>query len=166
MLMAWGPFRFTVPNYSVETIRRSIQPRISPQPIIGAAPTLHRLGPGSEEITLESTFHPRHLNGNGLSQLAGVRQAVNMLTPMQLVHVNGAGMNIFGAWIATSISNEETTLDHSGTPQTVSVTLGMTRYDQSSARMIAMSMAIGGLSLSAGVGFGGVSFSASLRLGF
>lgn len=22
MLMAWGPFRFTVPNYSVETMRR------------------------------------------------------------------------------------------------------------------------------------------------
>lgn len=27
MLMAWGPFRFTVPNYSVETIRRSLEAR-------------------------------------------------------------------------------------------------------------------------------------------
>ncbi|NKW09928.1 hypothetical protein HGG76_11490 [Ochrobactrum tritici] len=58
MLMAWGPFRFTVPNYSVETISRSLSPRMEEQPIIGAAPLLHRLGPGAEEITLSSTFHP------------------------------------------------------------------------------------------------------------
>lgn len=50
MLMAWGPFRFTVPNYSVETTRRSIQPRVAPQDIIGSAPTLHRLGPGNVGI--------------------------------------------------------------------------------------------------------------------
>ncbi|WP_425373339.1 phage tail protein [Pseudochrobactrum asaccharolyticum] len=72
--MAWGPFRFTVPSYSVETMRRSLQPRSAPQDVIGAAPIIHRLGPGNEEIVLESTFHPRHLNGRGLTQLAGVRQ--------------------------------------------------------------------------------------------
>lgn len=44
MLMAWGPFRFTVPNYSVETISRSLSPRMEEQPIIGAAPLMHRLG--------------------------------------------------------------------------------------------------------------------------
>lgn len=44
MLMAWGSFRFTVPNYSVETIRRSLQPRAEANPIIGAAPLIHRLG--------------------------------------------------------------------------------------------------------------------------
>ncbi len=28
MLMAWGRFRFTVPNYSVETLRRSLEPSV------------------------------------------------------------------------------------------------------------------------------------------
>lgn len=79
MLMAWGPYRFTVPNYSVETIRRSVQPRIETQPVISAMPTVHRLGPGNEQITLQSTFHPHHLNGRGLSQLSGIRLAVNAL---------------------------------------------------------------------------------------
>lgn len=166
MLMAWGPFRFTVPNYSVETIRRTLQSRAEPQAVIGAAPLLHRTGPGNEEIVLESTFHPRHFNGRGLQQLQGVRQAVNAQAPLQLVHINSAGHNIFGQWLATSINNEETLFDTAGTPQTVTVTLNLTRYDQSNARMIAMSAALGGLSVSAGFGFSGVSFSASLELGF
>lgn len=157
MLMAWGPFRFTVPNYSVETIRRSLQPRAEAQPIIGAAPLFHRLGPGNDEVTLESTFHPRHLNGRGLSQLSGVRQAVNALKPMHLVHINGAGINIFGLWLATSISNDETELDHMGTPQTVTVSISLSRYDQSEARMQALSTALGvdssGLGISLGLGF-------------
>ncbi|KAB2665986.1 phage tail protein [Brucella tritici] len=165
MLMAWGPFRFTVPNYSVETISRSLSPRMEEQPIIGAAPLLHRLGPGAEEITLSSTFHPRHFNGRGLSQLAGVREAVNAQLPLHLVHINGAGQNIFGMWLATSISNEETTFDNAGTPQTVTVSLKLKRYDQSAARMAALSLSAGGISLSLGVGSSG-SFSASLRLGF
>ncbi len=32
MLMAWGPYRFTVPNYSVETLTRSIVSRVEAQP--------------------------------------------------------------------------------------------------------------------------------------
>lgn len=167
MLMAWGPFRFTVPNYSVETIRRSIQPRSEPQPVIGAPPTIHRLGPANEVITLESTFHPRHLNGRGLAQAAGVRQAVNAQLPMQLVHINGAGMNIFGLWLATSVDNEETMLDHMGTPQTVTVNLALMQYGGSMARSIAMSAVLGGINFSGGISIGaGVGVSASLRLGF
>lgn len=150
MLMAWGTFRFTVPTYSVETIRRSIQARVEPQPVIGAAPILHRLGPGNETISLESTFFPRHLNGRGLSQLAGVRQAVNSLTPLPLVHINGAGMNIFGLWVATAIEDEQTQIGTGGTPQQITTTLQMTRYDSTPARMAAVSLVLG---LSLGLGF-------------
>lgn len=165
MLMAWGPFRFTIPNYAVETVRRSLQPRAEEQPVIGATPLIHRLGPGNEEITLESTFHPQHFNGRGLAQLAGVREAVNSLTPLHLVHLNGASQNIFGLWLATALSNEETFFDASGRPNLVSASLTLKRYDQSPARVAAMSLAIGGISLSAGIGVDG-NFNASLRLGF
>ncbi|MDR6954114.1 phage protein U [Ancylobacter sp. 3268] len=170
MLMAWGPFRFTVPNYSVESIRRSLQPRVEPQPVIGAMPSIHRLGPANEAISLESTFHPRHLNGRGLAQLAGVRLAVNRLTPMQLVHFNGAGINIFGLWIAVSLDSEETMLDTRGTPQMVSAHLSMIQYGGSEARAIAEIAVLGtmgfdtsGLSVSTSItyGTGGVGVSAS-----
>lgn len=160
MLLAWGPFRFTVPTYSVESIRRSIQPRVSPVPVIGRTPPIHRLGPGNEQITLESTFHPHHLNGRGLSQLAGVRQAVNALTPLPLVHVNGRAMNIFGSWVATQIDDSQALLDVAGTPGTVTVTMSMMRDDASPARAIAIAAAA---DFSIG---SNVSASFSIRLGF
>lgn len=164
MLMAWGPFRFTVPNYSVETVRRSLSPRMEEQPVIGAAPLLHRLGRAQRRSPSVNISSPA-LQRPGPSQLAGVREAVNALVPLHLVHVNSAGQNIFGQWLATSISNEETTFDTAGTPQTVTVTLAMKRYDQSAARLAALSLSAGGISLSAGIGAGG-SFNVSLRLGF
>ena len=139
MLMAWGPFRFTVPTYSVESIRRSLQPRVSPVPLISRVPSLHRLGPGNEQITLESTFHPHHLNGRGLAQLAAVRQAVNALTPLPLVHLNGSAMNVFGPWVATQIEDSQSMLDPLGKPGTLTVSMTMLRDDASPARGIAIS---------------------------
>lgn len=162
MLMAWGPYRFTIPNYSVESISRSVQPRVEEQSIIQAAPTLHKLGPGLEVITLESTFHPRHLNGRGLTQLAGVTQAVNSMQSLPLVHINGAGHNIFGQWVGMSIENKQDVLDHVGTPQTVTVTMTL-KPDSSPARAIALAAILSG-SLSGNIG--GLSFGISLELGF
>ncbi|NTD85504.1 phage tail protein [Agrobacterium tumefaciens] len=153
MLMAWGPYRFTVPNYSVETLRRSLEPRVEPQPIIGIAPSIHRLGPSNEKVSLSSTFHPRHLNGRGLTQLAGVRAAANNLSPLPLVHINGAGQNIFGNWICTSIEDEQTIFDTAGTPQQVTVTMSLSRDDKTSARSIAISAVVAGIDFTVRLGF-------------
>ncbi len=166
MLMAWGPFRFTVPNYSVETIRRTIQPRVEAQPVIRATPPVHRLGPGNEAIVLESTFHPRHLNGRGLAQLAGVRQAVNALTPMMLAHINGAGINIFGVWIATSIEDEQTLLDTAGTPQAVTTSLNLMQYGGGGARGAALSAVLGAANFGASLTAGPLSLGVRVGIGF
>jgi phage protein U len=166
MLMGWGPYRFTVPNYSVETIRRSIQARVEPQPIIGARPKLHKLGPGAETITLESSFYPQHLNGNGLTQLAGIRQAVNALESMQLVHINGSGMNVFGKWVATSIDDEQTMLDASGSPQCVTTTLTMTLDEDAPARAIAVDAVLKSANFSASLSISSSGLSATIGIGF
>lgn len=166
MLMGWGPYRFTVPNYSVETIRRSIQARVSSQPVIGARPKLHRLGPGDETITLSSTFFPQHLNGNGLTQLAGIRQAVNAQESLQLVHINGAGMNIFGRWVATSVEDEQTMLDHSGAPQCVTSTLTLMLDEETTARGIAVAALLGTANFSASLSISSGGLSASIGIGF
>jgi len=165
MLMAWGPYRFTVPNYSIETIRRAHQSRAEAQPIIGRAPTIHRLGPNNPTISLSSTFHPRHMNGRGLQQLAGVRQAVDAGVPLQLTHINASEMNIFGAWIATSVESDETLLDVRGIAQIVTVTLNMMLYSGSPGRQAALSAVMSG-GLSIGGGVGGVSLAASIGVGF
>lgn len=155
MLMAWGPFRFTIPRYSVEAIRRAIEPRVAPQPVIGATPPVHRLGPGNEKVSLESTFHPHHLNGRGLSQLMGVRQAVNSLTPYMLVHMNSSTQNVFGMWIATGLEDEQTMFDARGVPQAVTTTLSLMQYGGGGGRAAAMAVALGNSDI-----------SFSLRLGF
>lgn len=174
MLMAWGPFRFTVPTYSVESIQRAHHARAEPQPVIGRAPSIHRLGQNNPTITLSSTFHPRHFNGNGLAQLAGIRQAVDSLMPLQLTHINGGQMNIFGTWVATSVESEETVLDHRGISQVVTVALSMMQYAASPGRAIAQVAALagglglngsfnaGGMNISAGLGAGGLSVGASV----
>lgn len=169
MLMAWGPYRFTVPNYSVETIKRSVHPRIEGQPVIGAAPPIHRLGPANEQITLQSTFHPHHFNGNGLAQLNGVRQTVNALKPMMLTHVNGAQLNIFGTWIGVSLEDEHTIFDTRGIPSTVTATLTLMQEggEASSARAAAMAAVGGSINFSGSVTLGGsLTISGSIGIGF
>lgn len=168
MLMAWGPFRFTIPNYSVEELRRSIQPRLAPQPVIGAKPTIHRLGPGNNVKTLQSSFFPHHLNGNGLAQLGGVEQAVDSQTPLMLTHINGLVPNIFGLWIATSIESQETLFDVAGTPCQVTTTLTLMQYGGGSAgaRAIAQSVMSGAAGFGASINFSAGGIAAGVRIGF
>lgn len=137
MLMAWGPFRFTIPTYSVEAIQRSVQPRLEAVPVIQAMPSIHRLGPGNPTISLRSTFHPQHLNGRGLAQLSGVQAAVNAMAAYPLCSVNGG---VFGFWVATQLSDEQEMFDASGTPSTVQATLELMQEGSSMARSIAMGL--------------------------
>lgn len=134
MLMAWGPFRFTVPTYSVETLRHSVQARIEEVPVIQAPPSLHRLGPGNATVSLQSTFHPHHLNGRGLAQLSGIRSAVNAMAGFSLCSFAG---DVFGPWVAMSVEDEQEMFDAKGKPATVQVTLEL-KQDGSMARSIAM----------------------------
>ena len=149
MLMGWGPFRFTVPTYSVESLNRAMSSRVASQPVIGARPPTHLLGPNEETITLQSTFYPHHLNRMGLAQLTGVRQAVASQTPHILVHVGGG---IFGRWVARDISDEQTMFDTRGVPQCITVSMTMVYY-------------VSGLGLAAGPQ-GSIGFGALAPLGF
>lgn len=165
MLMAWGPYRFTVPNYSVETLRRSAQPRVEAQPVIGRRPPIHKLGPGNDTVTLESTFHPHHFNGNGLAQLSAIRQAVNSMESLQLIHMNGNGINVLGSWVATGLEDEHTMFAPDGTAEVVTVSLSLMCDDDSTARAIALSAISSTLNFSAGgsLNLGGLSASISTK---
>lgn len=148
MLMGWGPFRFTVPNYSVEQLSHSVKSRVSSQQVIGARPPTHLLGPDEETITLRSTFHPFHLNGKGLQQLAAVQEAVRQQVP--LILVDSMGRN-WRRWVGTSIDSEQTEFAPNGVPQTVTVSLALTYY-------------VGGIVDTGGL-TGGFGFTASFSAG-
>lgn len=126
MLMALGPFRFTVPTYSVEEIKRVMRSRVASQDVIGARPPTHLLGPGEEAIVLKSTFHPHHLNRGGLLQLEGVRMACAAQTPLMMVSIGGM---VFGRWVITNVFDDRTMfMPNLGTPQTVTVDMELVRY--------------------------------------
>lgn len=168
MLMAWGPFRFTIPNYSVEELRRTSQPRLAPQPVIGAVPTVHRLGPGNDVYSLQSTFYPHHLNGGGLAQLDGVREAVNGMVPLMLTHINGSRPNIFGLWIGTGLEDQQTLFDVAGTPCQVTTTLTLMQYGggAAGARAIAKAVMSGVAGFGASINFNAGGIAASVNTGF
>jgi phage protein U len=147
--MGWGPFRFTVPNYSVEQLAHNVKSRVSSQQVIGARPPTHLLGPDEETITLKSTFHPLHLNGRGLAQLAGVQEAVRHQVP--LILVDAVGRN-WRRWIGTSIDADSADFAPGGIQQTVTVSLSLTYY-------------VGGVGEGIGVGSAGFGFSTSFSAG-
>ncbi|MBC6714806.1 phage tail protein [Aurantimonas sp. DM33-3] len=125
MLMALGPFRFTVPTFTVDTRDRSTSGRIAHSEVIGADQPTHLLGPGPSTITLSTTFHPMHLNRAGGAMLEAVRLACAMQTPLTFVSILGA---IFGRWIIESVDSGETQYAPNGQPQTVTATIKLTRY--------------------------------------
>lgn len=126
MLMGWGPFRFTVPIYSVEDLERRVASRVDSQQVIGRRPTTHLLGPDEETLTLQSTFHPYHMNKAGLAQLIAVQESVRAQIPHMLVHVGGA---VFGRWVGREVTDQQTKFHpRSGVPQTITVSLSLVRY--------------------------------------
>jgi uncharacterized protein len=128
MLTAWGGFIFRVRSFPIDQITRSTKSRIAPQPVIGARPVLHRLGPDTDTIQLQSTFMPMALNRDGLPMLSALEQAVSAAVSSPLVTLTPiAGRNIFGLWLAHDVSVQETEIAPNGVPQVVSATLSLMR---------------------------------------
>ena len=125
MLMALGPFRFTVPTFTVDNLDRQVSGRIADQNVIGAAPPTHLLGPSSQSITLSTTFHPLHFNRAGGIMLDAVRLASELQTPLMLISILG---RIFDRWIIESVDSGETMWAANGTAQTVTATIKLKRY--------------------------------------
>lgn len=125
MLMAWGPHRFEVRNYSVEDMASRVSARVAHSEVIGRAPLTHLLGEGVDEIRLDSAFYPYHFNTGAFPQLRSVRTSVKDQTPWMLVHVSG---RVFGSWIGESIDDEQTIFDTKGIPNAVTATLTLKRY--------------------------------------
>lgn len=122
VLMGYGPFRFSIESFGYEKLTRKFEANIEAQKIIGARPSLHRTGWGTETISLGATFHPNHLPGNGgLAQLAGLRASVGLSMP--LVGNRVAVGDMFDAWALKSVENEESEIWIDGVGQAITVAI-------------------------------------------
>ena len=120
VLMGYGPFRFSIGSYSYEKLKRKFEARIEGQKIIGARPSLHKMGFETETLSVTSTFFPFHLpNNTGLSQLAGVRAAIG--TSMVLVGNRLGVGDMFGRWALKSIEDSQEEIFVDGVGQKISV---------------------------------------------
>lgn len=126
MLMALGPLIFAVPTFSFEALSRQVSARAESQPVIGAPPPTHLLGPNADTITISSTFYPFHLNGGGLAQLRVLQEMTRKQVPMMMVGYNGL---VYGRWVVTSVG-EQQSFFHPGksTPQRVEVDIELLQY--------------------------------------
>jgi len=125
-LMRLGPFIFAVPTFSYETLNRQVSARVESQPVIGAAPPTHLLGPNGDTIDMTCSFFPFHLNGGGLLQLRALQAATRLQTPLMMVSISGL---IFGRWVPVSVGESHSHLHPvTGTPQKVDVDISLQQY--------------------------------------
>lgn len=125
VMMRWGRFRFSVPTYSIEELKRKVEGRVSPVPVVGAVAQVHTLGANPDTITLQSTFYPYHLNRMGIGQLRGIQAAVRVQGPELLVHGSGVPL---GLWVGRASDETEGFWCANPTPQKFVTNLVMIQY--------------------------------------
>ncbi|MEE7478406.1 phage tail protein [Methylobacterium hispanicum] len=127
VLMAFGPFQFSLATFAYEEAKRRAQARIERVKIIGGRPSLHMAGLDDETLTLKSTFHPRHLSGNGgLPQVAGLRAALGQSYPLLGNRLSAGDM--LGRWALEAVEDTQTEIFVDGFGQAVSVDMELV-YD-------------------------------------
>lgn len=146
ILMAYGGFRFSMDTFSFEKLARSMEARLEAQNVIGARPSLHKMGFGLEKVSFSSTFFPFHLpNNQGLTQVSAMRRAVGESFP--LVAVRAQAADYTGMWALHSISETKSEIHPNGEGQKIEVELELYFDGQGSG---------GGGMLGAGMNLGSV----------
>lgn len=106
IMMALGPFRFSIDTQILTRIDRRFPFRHADQDLVGRAPGSQFLGPGLERIQLPSLIYPVFLPGSGMSQIEAMRQTAS--TGAALMLAAGTG-RVLGRY---TIRNVDDTRDH------------------------------------------------------
>ena len=130
--MGLGPFRFTVPTFAVDQFDQQSSGRVASPEVMGAKPPTHLLGPNARTITLQSTFHPRHLNKAGGVMLSAVHIACEQQTPLMLISLLG---RVFGRYLIVSVGESNTMITSFGA-ETVTANISLQEYVGSSGGFI------------------------------
>ena len=148
VLMALGPFTFSMASFSYEDLKRQHAARIAPQEIVGARPSLHRMGFDNETLTIGATFFPFYLGGaSGLSQVSAMRAAVGTSYP--LVGNQGVVGLSFGRWLLHRVGDTQDYIGPTGVGQRIEVSIdlmfdGRTRTPGALSLLGLGSLALGG----------------------
>lgn len=75
MLAGLGPFRFDVTGLPANQISRETSGRWASHDVVGTAPLLEFIGPGTDQITINADLFPSDLHPTSPAQLAALRAA-------------------------------------------------------------------------------------------
>ena len=125
VMMALGPFRFSIDALILQRIDRRLPLRHADQDLVGREPASQFLGPGSERIQLPALIYPVFLPGAGLSQLESMRQTAAAGTPLQLAAATG---RVLGRYTIREVHDQREHLLGGAIAQKVEATIDLARY--------------------------------------
>lgn len=124
MMMALGPFGFSLATLAPQALQRQTTWRHASTARIGARPTCQSIGPGEETITLTGLLAP---------ELTGMLLSLDLLEEMKQTGqayplVNGLG-RVYGRFVIESLAQNQTYFTRYGTAQRIEFTLTLKRVD-------------------------------------
>lgn len=125
IMMALGPYRFSVDAFILQSIERKLPARHVDIDLVGRAPGSQFLGPGSERISLPAVLFPAFLGGRGLEQLEGLRESTKTGVPMMLAAGTG---RVLGLFTVREVGDTRTHNLPNGFPQKVEVRIDLAAY--------------------------------------
>lgn len=125
ILMALGPFRFSVEDMVLKRFGRRLSARHADVDLVGRAPASQFLGPGKETISLPAVIYPYYLGGAGLAQLDGMRAAADAGTPLMLAAGTG---RVLGNFTLREVDDEREHFLPNGSPLKVEIRVDLARY--------------------------------------
>ena len=125
MMLALGPYRFSLNTSAYQSLKRSSEYRWPSIERIGKEPLLQAIGPGCDRIDLDGVIYP-HFRG-GLVQINAMRDSAAKQDPLMLI--NGQG-NVLGRFVITQIEESQNTFLADGAPRKIEFRLSIERYGE------------------------------------
>ena len=125
MMLALGPYRFSLNTSAYQTLKRSSEYRWPSIERIGQEPLLQAVGQGCDRIDLDGVIYP-HFRG-GLGQINAMRDSAQRQEPLMLI--NGQG-NVLGRFVITQIEESQNTFLADGAPRKIEFRLSLERYGE------------------------------------
>lgn len=125
MMLALGPYRFSLNTGAYQSLKRSSEYRWPSIERIGQEPLLQAIGQGSDRIDLDGVIYP-HFRG-GLGQINAMRDAAARQETLMLI--NGLG-EVLGRFVITQIEETQNTFLADGIPRKIEFRLSLERYGE------------------------------------
>ena len=123
LMLALGPFRFSVDSLAAERLTHRRAYRWAAQPRLGERAALQYLGEGEEQVTLGGRIYPHYRGGLGQATLLAALAGAGV--PQPLVSATGV---FWGFFALVRVDQEQQRYFPGGVPRRLQIELTLRRY--------------------------------------